>query len=216
MVAIFYFVSDSMHYTDSYTYGHTTRQTFQHLEGVCGNIASLTGTMLKLAGFVSRQVLGVADYASPNVSEIGGSIYQDNHMWLQVWMPSLQEWITIDPTWYWWGPIGTLESNFNTSRDDLSINMVEWPEKGTGVYYDTYGTYSYHTYEYDNYFSYFKGCEYDALYNLGRYFDIEPGLNDDVYPYWYAKDLATIINWAANPSNSISSTNKYILGEIDY
>ena len=67
-----------------------------------------------------------------------------------------------------------------------------------------------HYYEYDNYFSYFRGAEYQALLNLGRDFDILPGMNQNTYQYSYALALAQIINWAANPKNSISN-NSYVL-----
>ncbi|MBO6103595.1 hypothetical protein J6P04_00790 [bacterium] len=87
-----------------------------------------------------------------------------------------------------------MESQFNIDRCDMTINVVEWPENGTGLYYDSYGTLSYHNYAYDNYFSYFKGCEYEALLNLGRDFDILPGMNQNTYQYSYALTLAQIIN----------------------
>ena len=214
MVAVFDWVCDNMDYTKQYMYGHTMREYFQHLQGVCCDFAAICGTMMKLAGFVSRQIIGGALGGYSPVSGIGAKIYGLNHQWLQVWMPSIQEWITIDPTWGMYGPIGTIQPQFNVGRRHFSITLVEWPEKGTGLYYDSYGTLAYHNYEYDNYFSYFKGCEYDALYNLGRHFGIVPGLKDDVYLYSYAQNIAKILNWAANPANSISSSNSYILGEM--
>lgn len=210
--ATFDWVYSNMDYTDGYSYGHTIRQTFQHLQGVCGDIASLMGALLKLEGFVTRQVNGYVNYYNGlhdcTISHYGNAVYEYNHIWIQVWVPSYQEWITLDPTMDW-SNIGELTSVFNVIRSNMTIIYVEWPEKATGLYYDSYGTLAYHDYEEDNYFSYFKGCEYDALYNLGRHFNIPAGLDDDIYTPDFAQALASLINWAANPSNSISSNNTY-------
>ena len=87
------------------------------------------------------------------------------------------------------------------------------PTVGTGLYYDSYGTVSYKNYEYDSYFSYFKGCEYQALLNLGRHFDITAGMKQSTYEYTFAQGLTTVLNWAANPSNSISN-NTYVMDNM--
>ncbi|MBO6042160.1 hypothetical protein J6P59_06040 [bacterium] len=47
-----------MVYTYSYTYYHTIVQTFNHLQGVCGNYAALASVMCMMAGLVSRVVVG--------------------------------------------------------------------------------------------------------------------------------------------------------------
>ncbi|MBO6021304.1 hypothetical protein J6W34_02745 [bacterium] len=47
-----------MVYTTSYSYGHTIVQTFNHLEGECGNYAALASTMCMMAGLVSRVIVG--------------------------------------------------------------------------------------------------------------------------------------------------------------
>ncbi|MBO6072895.1 transglutaminase domain-containing protein [bacterium] len=47
-----------MTYTPSYSYGHTISQTFNHLEGVCGNYADLAAIMCMMAGLVSRVITG--------------------------------------------------------------------------------------------------------------------------------------------------------------
>ena len=80
-----------------------------------------------------------------------------------MWVPSYQEWFTMDPTWLLDCSFGEGQAELHNSRCNISVSLVEWPEKGTGLYYDSYGTLSYSNYEYDNYFSYFKGCEYEAL-----------------------------------------------------
>lgn len=46
----------------------------------------------------------------------------------------------------------TIQPQFNVSRKHFSITLIEWLEKGTGLYYDSYGTLAYHNYEYDNHF----------------------------------------------------------------
>ena len=212
VIAIFNWVANNMHYTSSYSYYHTIRGNFSHLEGVCGNYADVFGALLKLDGFVSRQVWGSVD--TVNVNNIGDNLKSDlDHEWVQVWMPTLQEWITLDPTWDWSLPFGDIEAKFNTDRCDMSINLVEWPSIGTDLYYDSYGTLSYKNYEYDNYFSYFKGCEYQALLNLGRHFDIVPGMKQSTYEYTFAQGIANVISWAANPSNSISN-NTYVMDNM--
>ena len=194
-------------------YYEPVRGYFQHLEGVCANISDVFGALLKIDGFVSCQVWGSIDPITLNLvqSQMLQMLHNDvGHQWTQVWIPSLQEWITLDPTWNWALPFGDVESQFNTQRCDMTINVVEWPENATGLYYDSYGTLSYHSYSYDNYFSYFKGCEYQALLNLGRDFDILPGMYQNTYQYAYAQAMANIINWAANPSNSMVNNN-YVL-----
>ena len=50
-----------MTYDTSYSYGHTISQTFNHLEGVCGNYADLAAVMCMMAGLVSRVVVGWCD-----------------------------------------------------------------------------------------------------------------------------------------------------------
>ncbi|MBO6041913.1 hypothetical protein J6P52_01890 [bacterium] len=47
-----------MTYTYTYTYGYTISQTFNHLEGVCGNFADLAAVMCMMAGMVSRVITG--------------------------------------------------------------------------------------------------------------------------------------------------------------
>ena len=210
VMALFNWTYHNIYYgISSGGYYQPVRGYFEHLEGVCANISDVFGALLKIDGFVSRQVWGSCD--SINVNLVQNNMLHDlDHEWCQVWMPSLQEWITLDPTWDWALPFGDVESQFNIQRCDMTINVVEWPEVGTGQYYDSYGTLSYHDYEYDNYFSYFKGAEYEALLNLGRDFDILPGMYQNTYQYNYALAMAQIINWAANPKNSISN-NSYVL-----
>ena len=210
ILATVQWVYDNMTYSTSYNYFHTIRQTFQHMEGECGNYSSLTMALLKLEGFVTRQITGDADEYNDDgctVNDYGTNVYVYAHTWMQVWMPSLQEWITLDPTWDW-VDFGELTCILNYIRKNMTINFVEWPEKGTNAYYDTYGTYSYKSYEYDNYFSYFNGCEYNALYNLGRHFNIPAGLDDDDYTSDFALGIVSLINWSANPSNSINATSQ--------
>ncbi|MBO6041936.1 hypothetical protein J6P52_02005 [bacterium] len=59
-----------MTYTSTYSYGHTISQTFNHLEGVCGNYADLAAVMCMMAGMVSRIVIGncsnATSYFSPS------------------------------------------------------------------------------------------------------------------------------------------------------
>ncbi|MBO6022011.1 hypothetical protein J6P59_06955 [bacterium] len=49
-----------MTYTSKYDYGHTISQTFNHLEGVCGNYSDLAAVMCMMAGLVSRVIIGSA------------------------------------------------------------------------------------------------------------------------------------------------------------
>ena len=213
VMAIFNWTYNNITYGTTWAYYQTVRGYFEHLEGVCANISDVFGALLKIDGFVSRQVYGSVD--SINVNQVENNMVSDlDHEWTQVWMPSLQEWITLDPTWNWALPFGDVESQFNVERSDMAVEVVEWPEVGTGQYYDNYGTLTYHNYEYDNYFSYFKGCEYQALLNLGRDFDILPGMYQNIYRYSYAADLADIINWAASPANSMKNNN-YVLNSMN-
>lgn len=174
--ALHSWVSNYVKYNDQEPYYQSVRQTFQLGEGVCANISNLFGAMLKLSGFVSRQVWGSVNPLSVNVtgSEMQGIFTVGNsgqdgsddnsaHQWIQVWVPSYQEWFTMDPTWLLDCSFGEGQAELHNSRCNISVSLVEWPEKGTGLYYDSYGTLSYSNYEYDNYFSYFKGCEYEAL-----------------------------------------------------
>ena len=191
-------------------YQYTERQLFEKQEGVCGNYADLTCTLLKLLGFVSRPVLG-NDWPRANAtsSDTGAAVESRYHVWTQVWMPQYQEWISIDPLWEQWmydNQIGGEQNYFATNRDSCRIIGVMWPDQGTGQYYDTYGTLTYHNYEYDNYFSYFKGCEWQALNDMGRYYDVPPGMNVQDYDFGYANALAWLFNWAANPTNSINDS----------
>ena len=212
-------------------YDHPINHAFNTMTGVCVEFSGLLAAMLKLAGFVSRQVVCDAGPGNLNgpvtVVNVGSKITYQNHVYTQVWMPTLQEWIALDPTFgndnwdnystqfYGGGNVfGQLEGWINQERSDEAVNIVEWPEQGTGLYYDSYGTLSYHNYDYDNYFSYFKGCEYDALYNLGRHFNTAAGMLPNDYQYSFAQGIASILSEVANPSNSISSTNSYIMYEM--
>ncbi|MBR4486931.1 hypothetical protein IKS57_06440 [bacterium] len=47
-----------MDYNRNYSYNHTITQTFNHLEGVCGNYAALTAFMCSMAGLVTRVICG--------------------------------------------------------------------------------------------------------------------------------------------------------------
>ena len=132
-----------------------------------------------------------------------------------MWVPSYQEWFTMDPTWLLDCSFGEGQAELHNSRCNISVSLVEWPEKGTGLYYDSYGTLSYSNYEYDNYFFYFKGCEYGALLNMGRQYNILPGMLQGTYQYTYAQGLASIIDWATNPNNSMTN-NSYTLDSMSY
>ena len=81
------------------------------------------GALLKLDGFVSQQVWGSVDSITVNLTQ-SGMMNDLDHEWTQVWMPSLQEWITLDPTWDWSLPFGDVESQFNVQRCDMTINVV--------------------------------------------------------------------------------------------
>ena len=194
---------------DNMHYNYTSRELFQALEGVCGNYSDLTGTLLKMIGFVSRQVVG-NDWPRANAtsSDTGADAELLNHQWLQVWIPEYQEWITMDPLWQLWeydNQVGGLQNYINTNRSNMQIDGLMWPTSGTNPYYDTYGTYTYKTYNYDDYFSYFKGCEWQALNNLGRFFDVPAGSNISDYDFGYADALTWLLNWSANPNNSLNS-----------
>ena len=237
--AIWRFVTYNMNYSslpsgqwDTY-YSHPISYAYNTMTGVCVEFSGLLDAMLKLAGFVSRQIecnagLGQANLGPVTVTNVGVKITDVNHVYSEVWMPTLQEWISLDPTYgngYWnslpngnfyggGSTFGYLQSWANQDRSNESIDLVEWPEQGTGLYYDTYGTLAYHNYAYDNYFSYFKGCEYDALYNLGRSINIAPGMLPGDYQYSFAQGIASLLNEVANPTNSINSSNSYIMYEM--
>ncbi len=150
-LAIENWVAQNVHYTSKYAYGHTLRGNFEHLEGVCAQYANLACGMLKLAGIVSRIVIG--ECYNPGLKRQWWSI---DHAWTQSWIPSLGEWLTLDPCWDWFGPYGDLQSQFNIDRANMHICLVEWPDN-------------------TSYFSYFTNHEYEALQNLGRFFNIAPG-----------------------------------------
>ena len=201
-------------------YQYTERQLFEAQEGVCGNYTDLTCTLLKLLGFVSRPVLG--NYwprATDSSLNTGAAVESSYHIWCQVWIPQYQEWISMDPLWEQWmydNQIGGEQNYFTTNRDSCRIIGVMWPDEGTGQYYDTYGTLTYHNYEYDNYFSYFKGCEWQALNDMGRYYDVPPGMNVQDYDFGYANALTWLFNWAANPNNSINHNPTITSGGWSY
>ena len=219
IIAIRNFVEQQVTYTFDSTYYQPVRGIFQSGKGVCADVSNLFGAMLKLCGYVSRQVWGSTNPLTVNATGTGlqaalGTESNDYaHQWTQVWVPSFKEWITIDPTFLLNASFGDGEAYVRNQRCNMSIALVEWPEKGTGLYYDSYGTIAYSNYEYDNYFSYFKGAEYEALLNLGRHYNILPGMLQSTYQYTYAQGLATIINWAANPNNSLSG-NSYVLDSM--
>ena len=73
-----------MDYTKQYMYGHTMREYCQHLQGGCWDFAAICGAMMKLAGFVSRQIIRGALGGYSLVSGIVSIIYGLNHQWLQV------------------------------------------------------------------------------------------------------------------------------------
>lgn len=172
-IAVEEWVAQNMHYTFKYDYGHTIDGTFSHLEGVCGNFAALAAVMCQMAGLVSRVAIGYA---------IGGvnywSQYWDiDHAWTEVWLPSLGEWVTLDPTWNWFGPLGQLQNRFWNVRSNEHICTVLWP-KGT------------------NYFSYFKGHEYEALSFLGMFFNVQSNQGDAKYPLSTAAAIAALLEKA--------------------
>ncbi|MBO7084325.1 hypothetical protein J6W20_00035 [bacterium] len=51
------------------------RGYFEHLEGVCANISDVFGALLKIDGFVSRQVYGSVD--SINVNQVENNMVSD-------------------------------------------------------------------------------------------------------------------------------------------
>ena len=182
VIAINDWVSKNMDYvwgTDPAPYDVTVNEIFQTLRGVCGDYSALDAAMLKIAGFVSVIVGGNTISQDGNTRGLTPTMQlwntytlansygygNDVHAWVKVWIPQYKEWITFDPTWglngyvdvlpssptsYNMGPIGTGQDYMNMTRNLAYTNIVEWPN----------GT---------NYFSYFKGCEYEALYNLGRW-----------------------------------------------
>ena len=169
-VAINEWVTHNMVYTYSYTYYHTIVQTFNHLQGVCGNYAALAAVMCMMAGLVSRVVVGWCD-TPPNYF----SFSSIDHAWMQVWDEQLGGWVTLDPTWGIYGPYGTVQDTFNVFRSNEHIALVLWP-KGT------------------NYFSYFAGHSYAALLNLGNYFGYSGGELGTFYPMRNAAYISQLLH----------------------
>ena len=226
-LAIVKWVNQNMNYNWNWTgsntdeaYQRTVKQIFQSLSGICGNYARLACTLLNLDGFVARTVGGYAETSNgvpawADVNDAGQSVYYQTHEWMQVWLPSLQEWITFDPTFgiqqnNFFNPIGEVENLITSRRCNMQVGLISWPWKGTDPTYNQYGSLTYQNYEYDDYFSYFKGCEYDALFNVGRRFDIPAGLYDDVIDYDYINAVIKEVNWAANPKNTVPYNGPYM------
>ena len=183
-------------------YTLTINGTFQKMLGVCVDYAILFGSMLRLAGYVSAEEVGNTSgaYLPGDLTLIGTPIddwYYSDHDWDIVWVPQFKEWITMDPTWFMsgdsfhfsnndsnmWafseGPVGTLQNWVNFARNNVYVRLIQWP---TGT----------------NYWSYFKGCEYEALYNLGRWVDVPPGSPLSTYTSDLAGAWIKSIDWANN------------------
>ena len=209
-------VGYNLEYTENY-YQRTIRQIFQNMMGACGDYAALTAIMLQHLGFVTRIIGGNAiEDNMAGFDDANQNTFTADHMWMQVWFPSVQEWCTFDPTWSWTtgiqyiSDVGTTENLLNTQRDNMNVEAVLWPWKGEGLTYDQYGTVSYSKFDYDNYFSYFKGCEYDALYNVGREFDVPNGLWNSLTDYDFNSAMVWELNWAANPNNTNPNNGPYM------
>ena len=183
-VAINEWVYNNMTYTDSYSYGYTISQTFNHLEGVCGNYADLAAVMCMMAGMVSRIIIGNCKNAT---SYFNNSLY--NHAWMQVWDEQLGSWITLDPTWDWFFPYGYDEAEFNLCRSNMRVSIVFWPPK-------------------TNYFSYFTNHMYDALLDYDRFFDIPGGNPESYYPMKYAAGVSQLLQSAP----TLTAENSNIIG----
>ena len=181
-LAINEWVSHNMSYTFNYSYSHTIAQTFDHLEGVCGNYAALSCVMCMMAGLVSRAVIGQttgsANYFTPN--------YID-HCWMQVWDEQLGSWITLDPTWDWFNPYGTLQDQFNVCRRNEHVCLVLWPVGTT-------------------YFSHFVGHSYAALLNLANFFGYRGGTAGSYYPMQYGAYLSQLLHQAPSITGDDAKT----------
>ena len=169
VLAINEWVTKNMVYTSSYSYGHTIAQTFNHLEGECGNYADLAAVMCMMAGLVSRIIVGNCESSANYFSSSN-----TNHAWMQVWDEQLGGWITLDPTWGIFGPYGTVQDTFNIFRSNELVALVLWPQ----------GT---------NYFSYFAGHSYAALLNLGNYFGYSGGELETFYPMQNAAYISQLL-----------------------
>ena len=174
-VALSQWVFQNMTYTLKYTYGKAISQTFNHLEGVCGNYATLLAVMCQMAGMVSRVVYGEAISGANYFSDY----WVIDHAWTQIWDNQLGQWITIDPTWNWYTPYGQVQNSMNIARSDEHIVLVLWPK---------------HT----NYFSYFEGNEDQALNLLGMFYGVKQGQNSTLYPAQYAINFAQILKVAGS------------------
>ncbi|MBQ5492630.1 MAG: hypothetical protein IIT78_01985 [Mycoplasmataceae bacterium] len=168
-VAINEWVYNNMTYTYTYTYGYTISQTFNHLEGVCGNFADLAAVMCMMAGMVSRVITGDCSNATSYFAP-----FSTNHCWIQVWDEQLGSWITLDPTWDWFFPYGDDQDEFNLCRSNMFVNVVFWPPK-------------------TNYFSYFANHMYAALLNYDDYFNVQGGNCESYYPMTYAAGLSQLL-----------------------
>ena len=180
-VAINEWVYNNMTYTDSYSYGYTISQTFNHLEGVCGNYSDLAAVMCMMAGMVSRIIVGNCHSAT---SYFSNSLY--NHAWIQVWDEQLGSWITLDPTWDWFFPYGYDEAEFNICRSNMRICTVFWPPK-------------------TNYFTYFKNHMYDALLDYDRFFNFPGGNPETYYPMKYAAGISQLLQSATKVTGDDSN-----------
>ena len=179
----------------------TVRQMFSSNDNSSLGFAFLTASLLKLDGFVSQIVTGNTNSTGVSSQSVGGNAEISNHYWVKVWIPAISSWITLDPTLNaleYDNQFGGLANYFNITRSNMQVVGIMWPEHAVSPYYDNNGTLSYHHYDLDNYLSYFKGCEYDALINLGRYWAVPNGMYTTNYDLNYATSLSLLFNWAAN------------------
>ena len=181
-LAITNWVYENMDYNRNYSYNHTITQTFNHLEGVCGNYAALTAFMCSMAGLVTRVICGYCWAGINYFSE-----EQADHAWIQVWDEQMGSWITLDPTWHWTAPYGTVQNQFNIYRSSEHVSLVFWPQ----------GT---------NYFSYFTGHSYAALLDLGCFFNVRKGVIGNYYPKQYAAYLSQLLHQTTSLTGDEANT----------
>ncbi|MGL5764695.1 MAG: transglutaminase domain-containing protein [Sarcina sp.] len=95
--------------------GGNTINTYEN-GGVCFNKSQLFAVMGQYAGLVTRVVTGYVNEPS-NYQQ-----YTGYHSWNQVWIPSQNEWMTIDTTWH----IFDCNQYVNANRHSFSVQATLW------------------------------------------------------------------------------------------
>lgn len=103
-------------------YAVSASQSFNMQSGICGDYSALSACLLSLDGFVARIITG--NTAGPTLFNQDNSI---DHAWIQVWISMYGEWVTLDPTWGWYGNPGNNGSLFSLIRTSETVTNYVFP-----------------------------------------------------------------------------------------